>query len=140
MPGLLDSRVASPAEEANRAALPKRSLTSRYINANGDYEIDQSTGSFRRMSAVEHRVLLALRTVVASANSDLTLGMKRVAKVTSRFEAEMAQTVAVALQSLVSEGTITLDAVTPISTGMGRYVCTIEFTDVKYGKKGKVTV
>lgn len=79
-------------DPATGSAPPAAERMSRYIDpATGEYEVDSSTGNFRRWTPVQQRVFLALKTVFGSSSVQRRWGVRLPRKVTASFNAEVEQ-------------------------------------------------
>ena len=102
--------------------------------------INAETGAFVRVDSVTQRVYLAVRTTVASAGANRTLGASRPRKMGSRFEAEHRASILAALGPLTRAGAISVEAITVNRLRPGAYTSTIDFFNLLTRKREQVTV
>jgi hypothetical protein len=114
----------------------------RWLNpATKDYEQDPTTGQLKQMPKVRQQVLLAVTTLLGSATTLGTFGIRVPRKMGDRFQAEATNSVRLALRHLTdTQRVIRLDSVTAVHGRGGRAQITINWTDLLTGKPDFTTI
>lgn len=134
---VLDDSLGAPVLPAGP---PTVARGARLLDRTGNPVIDPVTGGFVKADAVMMRVYLAVKTTLASASGDKTVGSKLPRKVGNRFEAELRTSVQLALAGMIAERTITLENVTAVQIHPGTYAPEIEYTNLLTNSRDRIQV
>lgn len=121
--------------------LPGGSAGCRYIDpSTGDYQKDVVSLQFQQMPPLRQRVLLALKTILSSSTAVPNYGIKFPTKMGNQYEAQVRNSVQVALNQLTSiEKVMRINSITVLKGSGGRSLITVAYTDLTTGQDDQVT-